>query len=219
MVVGQNNKKIYLSEINEQWLKENICKNKSKVYFFCKRATDIIFGFVGFIIFIILFLPVALLIKIESKGKVIYKQERVGKDRKIFWLYKFRTMYECNDADKKVWREKEKNSITRVGKFLRRTHLDELPQAINILKGDVSFIGPRAEWLKLAEVFEKEIPYYSYRYTVRPGLIGWAQINYPPSKSIKEAEEKFEYDLYYIINRSILLDLEIILKAYKLFAW
>ena len=128
-------------------------------------------------------------------------------------------MHDNSAKDEKTWREKDAGSITRVGKFLRRTHLDELPQAINILKGDISFVGPRAEWVEFAKVFEKEIPFYKYRYLVKPGLIGWAQINYPPSKSLDEAREKFEYDLYYIKNQSILLDLEIIIKSPKLFLW
>ena len=132
-------------------------------------------------------------------------------------LYKFRTMAEDRNQDKEIWREKNKDNITSVGRILRKIHLDELPQAWNIFKGDLSFVGPRAEWLELAKVFEQEIPFYKQRYLVKPGLFGWAQINFPASKSVDEAKEKFEYDLYYIKNHSLLLDLEIILKAVKLF--
>ena len=126
-------------------------------------------------------------------------------------------MAEDGTEYKNFWREKNKENITRAGLFLRATHLDELPQAINLLKRDLSFIGPRPEWSKLAEVFESEIPYYKTRYVVMPGIMGWAQINYPASRSILEAKEKFEYDLYYIKNQSFLLDLEIILKCFRLF--
>ena len=126
-------------------------------------------------------------------------------------------MQENSNQDKEVWREKNGGNVTRVGKILRQLHLDELPQSINILRGDISFVGPRAEWIELAKVFEKEIPFYKQRYLVKPGLIGWAQINYKASKSVEEAQEKFEYDLYYIKNHSILLDLEIFLKAARLF--
>lgn len=213
-----NSKKIILENIDEKWLESASFKNRGRFYLFVKRLTDIILGFVGFIFFVIFFLPIALLIKITSSGKIIYKQERFGKDRKIFCLYKFRTMYEAGE-NRNTWREKEFNNITLAGKLLRRSHLDELPQAINILRGDISFVGPRAEWVEFAKVFEKEIRFYNYRYLVKPGLIGWAQINYPPSKSVSQAKEKFEYDLYYIKNRSIMLDLEIIIKSPKLFAW
>jgi len=213
------NKKISLAGINEDWIKENVYKKESKIYLFAKRAIDIFFGGVGFILFLV-FLPfVALAIKADSKGHVIYKQKRVGKNGIIFDFYKFRTMYEDSTNGQKLWREKDKDSITRVGKVLRRLHIDELPQACNILKGEISFVGPRAEWVELAKIFEKEIKFYKCRYSVKPGLIGWAQINFPPSKSLDEAREKFEYDLFYIKNRSIMLDLEIIFKSPKLFAW
>ena len=210
-------KKIILENINEDWIENNILKEENKFYLFVKRIIDLFFGSIGIILFII-FLPfLALAIKLDSKGNIIFKQERVGKNGKIFMLYKFRTM--CEVKDQKAWREKEGCSVTRVGKILRRSHVDELPQAINILKGDVSFVGPRAEWVELAKIFEKEIKFYKYRYLVQPGLIGWAQVNFPPSKSVEEAREKFEYDLFYIKNHSILLDLEIIFKSPKLFAW
>ena len=118
--------------------------------------------------------------------------------------------------DKDFWREKDPSQINRVGKILRKFYLDELPQFFNILKGDISFVGPRPEWVELAKVFEKEIPFYSLRYIVRPGLTGWAQLNFPASVSVEEAKEKFQYDLYYIKNRSFFLDLEIILKTIRL---
>lgn len=210
-------KKISLDSINEGWLEKNISKKDNKFYLLLKRIIDVIFGLIGFIFFVIFFPFIAIAIKIDSKGSIIYKQERVGKNGKVFVLYKFRTMHDS--TDKKAWREKDKNNITRVGKILRRSHLDELPQAMNLLRGDLSFVGPRAEWVELGKVFEKEIPFYKQRYLVKPGVIGWAQINFPPSKSLDEAKEKFEYDLYYIKNRCILLDLEIILKSPKLFAW
>ena len=124
-------------------------------------------------------------------------------------------MYENGREYKDLWREKDKCNITKVGRVLRRLHTDELPQAINLLNGTLSFIGPRPEWSELARTFEQEIPYYKNRYLVKPGIIGWAQINYPPSKCVQEAREKFEYDLYYIKNRSFLLDLKIALRTMK----
>lgn len=212
-------KKVSLEDINEDWFKNIFSKKESIFYLFTKRTIDIILGSIGFVLFLI-FLPfVAVLIKLDSKGPIFYCHQRVGKNGELFSLCKFRTMHDNSGTKEKTWREKDGVSITKFGKILRRSHLDELPQAINILKGDLSFVGPRAEWVEFAKIFEKEIKFYKYRYSVKPGLIGWAQINYPPSKSVDEAKEKFEYDLFYIKNRSTLLDLEIILKSPKLFAW
>ena len=126
-------------------------------------------------------------------------------------------MYETPNQNKEPWRERDPNQITRVGKLLRKIHLDEFPQFWSILKGDLSFVGPRPEWEKLARIFEKEIPFYSQRYLIRPGFTGWAQLNFPSSTSVEEAKEKFQYDLYYIKNRSFVLDLGIILKTIRLF--
>ncbi|MCX6722142.1 MAG: exopolysaccharide biosynthesis polyprenyl glycosylphosphotransferase [Candidatus Staskawiczbacteria bacterium] len=210
-------KKVSLEHLNEIWFLEKISKPEGIFNQGVKRIFDIILSLIGLLVFVI-FLPfVALAIKIDGNGSVFYKQKRVGKNGKEFILYKFRTMKEAPNQDSKVWREKSEGNITKVGAVLRKLHLDELPQAYNILRSDISFVGPRAEWQELAKVFEKEIPFYKQRYLVKPGLLGWAQINFPASKSVNEAKEKFEYDLYYIKNRSLLLDLEIILKAVKLF--
>lgn len=215
----QPQKIIRLENISEEWIVKNIAFKDSFGYVVFKAIIDVFFAAVGIVLFLALFLPIAFFIKIDSRGSIIFKQERIGKHRKKFLLYKFRTMYEEHDRQLALWREKDSSSITRIGKILRRSHLDELPQAINLILGDISFVGPRAEWTVLSEVFEQEIPFYKYRYLVKPGIIGWAQINFPPSRSSAEAAQKFEYDLYYIKNRSFLLDLEIILKFPKLFSW
>jgi len=209
-------KKVPIEAVNELWLLENISRVERKIDEFLKRSFDIIFSILGILITLLLFPFIALAIKIDSPGPIFYIQKRVGKDRKIFNLYKFRTMKVSENQNKELWREKDPSQITRIGKFLRKFYLDETPQFFHILKGDLSFVGPRPEWLELAKIFEKEIPFYSLRYLVKPGLTGWAQLNFPPSTSIEEAKEKFQYDLYYIKNRSFLLDLEIILKTIKL---
>jgi len=209
--------KIIIENISEHWFIKNIRKQDSFVYFVFKKFVDLFFGIIGILILIIIYPIFALLIKIESQGPVFYKQKRVGKNGKIILIRKFRTMYECSGGRCKDWREKDKSSITKVGKFLRATHIDEIPQAFNLLNGSLSFIGPRAEWEEFAQVFEKEIPFYKKRYLVNPGLIGWAQINYPPSQSVEQAKNKFEYDLYYIKNRSIMLDIIIIINSTKIF--
>jgi len=212
-------KKISLDFLDEIWLLKKISKPEDKFEKIIKRSFDIIFSFVALVIFFIFFPFIAAIIKIEDRGSIFYIQKRAGKNGKDFFLYKFRTMYETNGQHKDTWREKNKDNITKFGKFLRKSHLDELPQAWNILKGEMSFVGPRAEWVELARVFETEIPFYKQRYLVKPGLFGWAQINFPASKSVDEAKEKFEYDLYYIKNHSSFLDLEIIFKSIKLFMW
>lgn len=209
-------KKVPIGAIDKIWFLEELSRSERKVDQFLKRSFDILFSSFGLLVTGFLFPFIALAIKLDSPGSVFYPQQRVGKDRNIFTLYKFRTMRETPDQDEKAWREKEGDQIIRAGKFLRKTHLDELPQFWSILKGDLSFVGPRPEWVKLAEAFEKEIPFYPQRYLVKPGFTGWAQINFPPSTSVKEAKEKFEYDLYYIKNRSFLLDLGIILKTIRI---
>ncbi|HOL90305.1 MAG TPA: exopolysaccharide biosynthesis polyprenyl glycosylphosphotransferase [Candidatus Pacearchaeota archaeon] len=209
--------KILIEFIDNDWVLDNILKPDKKIEEFTKRCFDILFSFIGFLIFLVLLPFVALIIKIDSDGPVFFNQRRVGKNRKIFTLYKFRTMKTSKDEKEKLWREKDEKEITRVGKFLRRFHLDELPQFLNILKGDLSFVGPRPEWEKLDEIFIKEIPFYSLRYLVKPGFTGWAQLKFPPSTSVKEAKEKFKYDLYYIKNRNFFMDLGIILKTIQLF--
>lgn len=209
-------KKVPIETINEIWFLENFSQVEKKVNQILKRSFDIFLSLLGLLITLILFPFIALAIKIDSPGLIFYNQKRVGKEKKVFVVHKFRTMIENLSQDKKLWREKDASQITKVGIFLRKTHLDELPQLWNILKGDLSFVGPRPEWIELARIFEKEIPFYSQRYLVRPGFTGWAQLSFPSSASVTEAKEKFQYDLYYIKNRSFLLDLGIILKTIKI---
>lgn len=213
----QVSKKISFNGLSEAWFLEIISRKENKLEEFLKRFLDVVVSILGLAVCGVLILIIGPAILIDSRGGIFYSQERVGKNGKVFLIYKFRTMHQNDGRQQALWREKDKNSITRVGKVLRRLHLDELPQAWSILMGDLSFVGPRPEWVEFARVFEKEIPFYKYRYLVKPGIIGWAQVNFPPSQSVKEAQDKFEYDLYYIKNRSLLLDLEIMLKAVKLF--
>lgn len=215
----QNQKIIRLGGISEEWILKNITLKDNFSYAVSKKITDVFFAIVGLIFLVIIFLPIAVFIKVDSRGNIFFKQERIGKNGKKFFLYKFRTMYEKDERQLDLWREKDGSNITRAGRMLRRSHLDELLQVVNLILGDVSFVGPRPEWSELVQLFEKEIPFYNYRYLVKPGITGWAQINFPPSQSVRQAKEKFEYDLYYIKNRSFLFDLQIILKSFKLFYW
>ena len=174
-----------------------------------KRMTDI----VGSLICIVIFSPImfvsAVLVKATSKGPLIFKQERVGLHNKPFWMYKFRTMYvQTEEEEKKGWTQKDDPRVTSVGKFLRKTSLDEFPQLFNVLKGDMSLVGPRPERPQYVEKFREEIPRYMIKHQVRPGMTGWAQVNgYRGDTSIKK---RIEHDLYYIENWTLGLDVKIL---------
>jgi len=167
------------------------------------------------------FLPLAaLLIKLDSPGPVFYRQVRIGLRGTLFVLYKLRTMVE--DAESSVgaqWAVEQDPRITRVGRFLRKMRLDEVPQLYNVLKGDLSIVGPRPERPEFIARLQKVIPYYSERHCVKPGLTGWAQINYPYGASVEDALEKLRYDLYYIKNFSIFFDFQIIWKTLAVVLW
>lgn len=177
-----------------------------------KRFSDIIIAAVGiFVTAPILFL-LMVAIRLESSGPAIFRQTRIGQHRRPFTLFKFRTMHQGSEG-KGIYTEKNDLRITRLGKFLRATRLDELPQFFNVLRGDMSLIGPRAEWIKCVEQYEETIPHYHFRHLVRPGITGWAQVNYPYGAGIEDAVEKLMYDLYYIRNFSLTLDASVILKT------
>ncbi len=203
--------KVPLEEIKESWFIEEITLSR-RFYDIFKRTVDLILSFILNILFLPIIIGIALLIKINSRGPVIYKQKRTGKDNRPFILYKFRTM-KIGEAGP-LWTDKNDRRLTFIGKIIRRTHLDELPQIFNILKGDMSFIGPRPERTELTDLYKK-LPYYEIRHIIKPGLTGWAQVNYKPSTSVEEAREKLQYDIYYIKNRSLILDFLIFLKTIK----
>jgi exopolysaccharide biosynthesis polyprenyl glycosylphosphotransferase len=202
---------IPLSELEEEWFIREITDNKN-IYESTKRLLEIVSICLTAIITIPILAIIAILVAITSKGPIIYKQERIGKDNRPFILYKFRTM-KINQQGP-LWTENNDSRITLIGKILRRTHLDEMPQLLNVLKGDISFIGPRAERTELVKAYA-EIPYYEIRHIIKPGLIGWAQLNYQASTSLEEAKKKFQFDLYYLKNRSFILDLFILIKTIR----
>ena len=206
-------KKIPISTINQVWFLENISQNQKKAYEFFKRIFDCILALILFLFTLPFWLFIALMIKISSPGPIFYKQIRIGKGGKPFWLIKFRTMIKDAEKDGPKMAQENDPRITKFGKFLRKTRLDELPQLWNIIKGEMSFVGPRAERPEFHEELKKHIPFYQERYLIKPGLTGWAQIKYGYSSSIGENFEKIQYDLYYVKNRNFLLDLGIILKT------
>jgi exopolysaccharide biosynthesis polyprenyl glycosylphosphotransferase len=163
-------------------------------------------------------IPIIILaIKLDSRGPVLYRQKRVGLGSKVFYCYKFRTMRQDAEADTgATWATDDDPRITRVGKFLRTTRLDEIPQLWCVLKGDMSFVGPRPERPEFVEWLAKQIPFYAVRSAVRPGITGWAQIRYKYGNSVEDAKQKLQYDLYYIKNMSVGLDLLIMFQTIKI---
>jgi len=155
----------------------------------------------------------ALLIRLDSPGPIFYSQTRIGKGGRKFSILKFRTMYHERKDEGSLYTGKVDRRVTRIGYWLRRLRIDEFPQLINVFHGDMSLIGPRAEWDRLVETYENEIPCYHLRHLVKPGITGWAQLNYPYGASLYDATQKLKYDLYYIKSYSLVLDIEICLKT------
>ena len=177
-----------------------------------KRVFDILLATLTLLVVLPVMAFVALLIKLQGRGPVFFSQTRVGQHGSLFTLYKFRTM-EVGSEFKGLYTVEGDPRVTRLGHWLRLTRLDELPQLWNVLRGEMSLIGPRAEWIKCVERYEKAIPYYHFRHLVRPGITGWAQVNYPYGSSIEDTVEKLMYDLYYIRHFSLALDATVILKT------
>lgn len=180
-----------------------------------ERFMDIAISGFGLIFSLPINLITAILIKLESKGPIFYTQERIGQEGKCFKLVKFRSMKVGAELNGATWAEENDTRVTRVGKIIRKLRIDEIPQIWNVLKGDISFIGPRPERPEFLKSLEKEIPYYSLRHSVKPGITGWAQINYGYGASKDGAFEKLQYDFFYIKNKSLLLDLIIILRTVR----
>lgn len=181
---------------------------------FAKRFLDILAGLVFGVVFLISVVPITLLIKLNSKGRVFYLQDRVGLHGKVFTVVKFRSMY--SDAEKDGlarWATKGDDRITSVGRFLRKTRLDELPQVINVLRGEMSIVGPRPERQQFIDELQKQIPFYRTRLAAKPGLTGWAQVNYGYGATVEDALVKLQYDLYYLKHQSPWFDLNIILRT------
>jgi exopolysaccharide biosynthesis polyprenyl glycosylphosphotransferase len=187
--------------------------NQNKMYLFFSRLFNIIISIVGILVGIVL-MPIILLGNaIGNKGRLFYVQNRVGKNGNIFKIIKFRTMIENAETNGAVWSQKNDVRITKFGKFMRHTRLDEIPQFLNILKGDMSFIGPRPERPKFVSELSEALPFYETRHIVKPGLTGWAQVKTRYGSSVDDSLLKLQYDLYYIKHRSFFLDLNVIVKT------
>jgi sugar transferase (PEP-CTERM system associated) len=180
-----------------------------------KKVFDKAISVAGLILAAPIMILTALLIRLESRGPALYRQERVGWDEHLFELVKFRSMRTDAEANGAVWAVENDPRVTRIGRIIRRLRIDELPQMWNVLKGEMSFVGPRPERMAFVKDLKREIPYYTLRHSVRPGITGWAQVNYPYGASKEDALEKLQYDLYYIKNASILLDIQIIIRTIR----
>ena len=205
-----------LSLLGDSWFLENISQAPHLIYDTLKRVMDMIVSFILGIFSLVFYPFVWLAVKLDDGGALFTYQNRVGQDKKNIRLMKFRTMT-ANDQGQ--WSKGVKNEITRVGRFLRKTRIDELPQLWNVLAGDISLIGPRPEFQEPAEAYASHIPYYNIRHLIKPGLSGWAQIYQKEAPhhdvDIEQTRVKLSYDLYYIKNRSVWLDIKIALKTIK----
>jgi sugar transferase (PEP-CTERM system associated) len=181
-----------------------------------KRGIDILMSALALTLLFPLSLLIALAVKLDSPGSILYRQDRVGEDGKVFNLLKFRSMYLDAEENGPVWANVNDHRITRVGRVIRKLRLDEIPQMLNVLKGDMSFVGPRPERPFFVDMLKKEIPFYSERHVVKPGVTGWAQIWYRYGASKEDALQKLKYDLYYIKHMSVVLDLSIIFDTVKI---
>ena len=209
--------KIAVENLRPSWLIFSPGFRKSRVLSATKRLLDVIVSGIGLILAAPLMLLVWIAIRMTSPGAVLYHQQRVGLDGRIFTLHKFRSMQENAEATTgAVWASKAGDTrVTSVGRFLRRSRLDELPQLWNVLIGDMSFVGPRPERPEFVKKLTEQIPFYGQRHIVRPGLTGWAQVRYTYGASVEDSLQKLQYDLFYIKNLSVALDLFIILNTIK----
>jgi exopolysaccharide biosynthesis polyprenyl glycosylphosphotransferase len=176
---------------------------------------DLVLASVTFAVSLPLMILTALAVYLDSDGPILYCQERVGENGRLFTVYKFRSMRTDAESGTPVWASDDDERVTRVGRVIRKTRLDELPQLWNVIQGDMSFVGPRPERPYFVEQLAREIPFYQQRHSVKPGVTGWAQVKYRYGSSIEDAIEKLRYDLYYIKHVSIALDLSILFDTVK----
>ncbi|HKG23031.1 MAG TPA: TIGR03013 family XrtA/PEP-CTERM system glycosyltransferase [Blastocatellia bacterium] len=208
--------KIATEMLRPSWLIFARNSRFSTVAYHTRRVVNLTLAAIGLALSFPIMLVVALAVRLDSPGPILYTQERLGKNGRRFKIIKFRSMKSGAEKDSgPVWATSSDPRTTRVGRVIRKLRLDELPQFINVLRGDMNFIGPRPERPVFVERLNKDIPYYSQRHLIKPGLTGWAQINYPYGSSVEDAIEKLRYDLYYIKNQSFILDAAIIFETVK----
>lgn len=207
--------RVLLDMIRPSWLIFSSRGRRARINEIARSAMHRIIALVGAILSLPIAIFTAIVIKLESRGPVLYKQERVGKNGRPFSLMKFRSMRTDAEKDGPVWAKTDDDRMTRVGRIIRKIRVDEIPQFWNILRGDMNFVGPRPERPHFVAQLAQEIPYYEQRHLIAPGLTGWAQINYPYGASIEDAKQKLQYDLYYMKNQNVALDATILFETIK----
>lgn len=204
-----------LSRIDTDALEKGVGRMNSLGGSLLKRCIDVSVSIAMLVLLAPLLLVTALAIKFDSRGPVLYKQARVGKNGSVFNVYKFRSMYADAERDGPQYAQVRDSRITRVGHIIRHFRIDEIPQTLNVLRGDMSFVGPRPERPEFVATLEQEIPHYQARHLVKPGITGWAQVRYEYAASVEGAREKLRYDLYYLRNYSIWLDIAIVMMTVR----
>lgn len=214
--------KIAIADLPPEWIALSKGFRRDRIILAAKRIIDVLVSFIGLVLSAPIILLTAVAIKLESPGPIFYRQERVGQNEQHFTLSKFRSMAQDAEAEGgPVWAVENDPRVTRVGAIIRKLRIDEIPQMINVLKGEMSFVGPRPERPFFVERLKQNIPYYDLRHSVKPGITGWAQICYRYGDSEQDAIEKLQYDLYYIKHMSPVFDLQIIFESFKviIFGW
>jgi exopolysaccharide biosynthesis polyprenyl glycosylphosphotransferase len=202
-----------LDDVDESWFLFDRPLRARRTYAAVKRLTDVVAGLLGSLLVCLIVPIIALLIRLDDGGPVFFRQERVGRGRKPFLIWKFRTMQVDAEVDGPVWAVPDDVRVTRIGRLLRRTRLDELPQFLNVLKGDMALVGPRPERPQFVRVLERAVPFYQRRHLMRPGITGWATVRFGYGDTVTDKWRSHEYDLYYLKHRSPLLDLEILART------
>jgi sugar transferase (PEP-CTERM system associated) len=207
--------RIHLEHLSPSWLILSDGFRKSAFLYAAKRFFDIIVCLIVLILSVPIMLLIATAIWLETGGPILFRQERTGFRGRTFEIMKFRSMYQNAEENGPVWAARDDNRVTRVGRFIRKFRLDELPQILNVLRGEMSLVGPRPERPQFCELLEQRIPFFALRETVRPGITGWAQVKYQYGSSVEESKVKLEYDFFYIKHMSVVLDLAILLETAK----
>jgi len=212
--------RIQLESLDSSWFIFSAGFRRTRYSMAVKRTIDVFLSVIGLILCAPIMLITALVVRLDSSGPILYRQTRTGLNGRPFELLKFRTMRQDAEADGVArWSVENDPRITRTGGFMRRYRFDELPQFINVIVGDMSFIGPRPERPEFVDQLSQEIPYYEERHTMRPGITGWAQVCFPYGSTVEDALRKFEYDLFYLKNVSILFDMAIVFQTVKIVLW
>ena len=206
-------------------LETSVVARNKPIYLVCKRMTDFVLALLGLAILSPVFLIVAFLIKWDDpKGTIFFGQERVGKDGELFKMYKFRSMYadaeerlaqliQYNEVSGAMFKMKEDPRVTKIGACIRKCSIDELPQLFNVLMGDMSLVGPRPERPYFVDQLTRDIPFYAVRHSVKPGVTGWAQVSYHYGASVDDSIQKLQYDLYYVKNHTLFLDIVVLFET------